>query len=101
MITPIARAAWGCTALIGGALSLSACAPDGGVGGEVSQGAISEGEARALDEAAEMLEQRRLPDGVLPEGVLPDAGAADRVLAEPVRSGSDAQAPRTDSAASD
>jgi len=104
-MTPIARAARGCTALIGGALIVSACgsngADGGGVGAALSGEPASEGEARALDEAAEMLEQNRLPDGVLPEGVLPDAGAADRVLAGPGRSGSDAQAPRTDSAASD
>ena len=77
MITPIARAARGCAALIGGALMVSACAPDGGVGGEVSQGAVSEGEARALDEAAEMLEQRQLPDGALPDRETGDAPPAD------------------------
>lgn len=41
---------------------LAAC----GGGGNTGAGAVSEGEARALDEAAEMLEERRLPDGALP-----------------------------------
>ncbi|MEO0908125.1 MAG: hypothetical protein AAFY07_11435 [Pseudomonadota bacterium] len=76
MMTPIARAARGCTALIGGALIVSACgsngADGGGVGAALSGEPASEGEARALDEAAEMLEQNRLPDGVVP-----DIGAAD------------------------
>jgi len=42
---------------------LAACGPsdtDPGPGG------VTVGEARALDEAAEMLEQRRLPPGALP-----------------------------------
>lgn len=50
-------------------LALSACSDTGGT----APGAVSEGEARALEEAAEMLEERRLPDGVVPE---PDAPAA-------------------------
>jgi hypothetical protein len=41
--------------------------------GTSSPGAVSEGEARALDEAAEMLDERRLPDGVLPETGAPEA----------------------------
>lgn len=44
-------------------LLLVAC--DNG-GGSTGPGAVSEGEARALDEAAEMLEERNLPDGALP-----------------------------------
>ena len=76
MMTPIARAARSCTALIGGALIVSACgsngADGGGVGAALSGEPASEGEARALDEAAEMLEQNRLPDGVVP-----DIGGAD------------------------
>lgn len=43
---------------------IAAC--DSGTGSS-GPGAVSEGEARALDEAAEMLEERRLPDGVLPQ----------------------------------
>lgn len=43
---------------------LSAC--DDSASGSTGPGAVSEGEARALDEAAQMLEERRLPDGTLP-----------------------------------
>lgn len=50
-------------ALAVSALLLAACDGGGPSGGP---GAVSEGEARALDEAAEMLEERRLPEGVLP-----------------------------------
>lgn len=50
-------------ALLAPALLLCACDGSGGAGGP---GAVSEGEARALDEAAEMLEERRLPEGALP-----------------------------------
>ena len=50
-------------ALLVPALLLAAC---DGPGGSSGPGAVSEGEARALDEAAEMLEERNLPDGVLP-----------------------------------
>ncbi len=46
------------------ALLLAAC--DSAGGGSSGPGAVSEGEARALDEAAEMLEERELPEGVLP-----------------------------------
>lgn len=45
------------------ALSLGACdgpAPDS------APGAVSEGEAKALEDAADMLDEQRLPDGVLP-----------------------------------
>ena len=54
------------TALVGPALLLplllAACDAPGGSSGP---GAVSEGEARALDEAAEMLEERRLPPEAL------------------------------------
>jgi len=53
-------------ALLTASLILSACDNSASSG----PGAVSEGEARALDEAAEMLEEQRLP-----EGVLPDSGA--------------------------
>jgi len=43
-------------------ITLSAC--DSGSG--AAPGAVSEGEAQALEEAAEMLEERRLPEGTLP-----------------------------------
>lgn len=52
-------------------MALAGCDSSGtGSGGP---GAVSEGESQALDEAAEMLDQRRLPDGVLPE-----PGTADK-----------------------
>ena len=54
-------------------LLLAACDAPGGSSGP---GAVSEGEARALDEAAEMLEERRLPDGVLPPSAPDGAGEA-------------------------
>lgn len=50
-------------ALFAPMLLLAACDAAGGGGGP---GAVSEGEARALDEAAEMLEERRLPEGAIP-----------------------------------
>ena len=49
---------------------IAAC--DSGTGSS-GPGAVSEGEARALDEAAEMLEERGLPDGVLPPTGTPAA----------------------------
>lgn len=51
--------------LIGAAALLGLAACDSG-GTTSGPGAVSEGEAAALDEAAEMLEERRLPEGVLP-----------------------------------
>lgn len=52
-------------------LLIAACDSAGGDGA----GAVSEGEARALDEAAEMLEERRLPDEAIPP-IVPEAGDA-------------------------
>ena len=59
-------------------LALAACEP---ADNEPGPGGVTVGEARALDEAAEMIEQRRLPDGALenpdPEPVeLPPSQAA-------------------------
>ena len=48
-----------------GAISLVVAACDNS--GGMAPGAVSEGEARALEEAAEMLDERRLPDGVTPD----------------------------------
>ena len=45
-------------------LLLAAC--DGGPGGSSGPGAVSEGEAASIDDAAEMLEERGLPEGALP-----------------------------------
>ncbi|MEM1196047.1 MAG: hypothetical protein AAGH57_08090 [Pseudomonadota bacterium] len=47
------------------AMALSAC--DASAQGEAGPGAISEGEERALNEAAKMLDEQRLPQGALPE----------------------------------
>ncbi len=49
-------------ALLASIIVLSACDPGGGN----APGAVSQGEAQALEEAAEMLEERRLPEGTLP-----------------------------------
>ncbi|QFT76569.1 hypothetical protein [Erythrobacter sp. THAF29] len=53
----------GYAALVAACMALAAC--DGSSGS--APGAVSEGEAQALEEAAEMLDEQRLPDGVLPE----------------------------------
>lgn len=52
-------------------LLLSAC----DTGGADGPGSVSVDEAQALDEAAEMLDERRLPDGAL-DGTAPDAAPA-------------------------
>ncbi|MCK0129574.1 hypothetical protein [Erythrobacter sp. F6033] len=59
--------------LVTACVALAACDSSGGT----APGAVSEGEARALEEAAEMLDERGLPEGVVPD---PDAAVA----AEPV-----------------
>ncbi|MEE4199762.1 hypothetical protein [Erythrobacter sp.] len=46
-------------------------------------GGVSEGEARALDEAAQMLEEKRLPEGVIPDRA--PATGAPAVQAPPDR----------------
>lgn len=48
-------------------LLLAACGP----GSESGPGGVSEGEARALDEAAERLDRQQLPDGAVPPVDLP------------------------------
>ncbi len=57
-------------AAIAAMLALAACGDSGGS----APGAVSEGEAKALEEAAEMLDERRLPDGVVPDIEAPPAG---------------------------
>ncbi|WP_169738775.1 hypothetical protein [Erythrobacter longus] len=49
------------------------CACD--AGGADGPGSVSVDEAQALDEAAEMLDERRLPEGVL-AGTAPETAAA-------------------------
>lgn len=44
------------------ALALSGCGPSGN---DPGPGGVTVSEAQALDEAAEMIEQRRLPEGAL------------------------------------
>ena len=59
-------------------LLLAAC--DSGPGGATGPGAVSEGEAQSLDDAAEMLEERRLPEGALPPlDATPEEGAEEQV----------------------
>lgn len=45
------------------ACAIAACEP---ADNEPGPGGVTVGEARALDEAAEMIEQQRLPEGTLP-----------------------------------
>lgn len=52
-------------------LALAACEPSGT---DPGPGGVTVDEAKALDEAAEMLEQRRLPDEALPEGTIEEEG---------------------------
>lgn len=62
--------------MIRGASLLAAFVLLGGCGESDSDpgpGGVSVGEARALDEAAEMLDQQRLPDEALAEPVAPPA----------------------------
>lgn len=56
------RSGYRAAALITLVAAISACNEQGGS----APGAVSEGEAQALEEAAEMLDERQLPEGVLP-----------------------------------
>ncbi|MEM7688620.1 MAG: hypothetical protein AAF291_06335 [Pseudomonadota bacterium] len=60
--------------------ALSAC--DDAAGDANPPGAVSEGEAAALDEAAKMLDDQRLPQGALPD-VDPPAPAPETRPATP------------------
>lgn len=63
----------------GVALLLAGCGPsdtDPGPGG------VSVGEARALDEAAEMIEARRLPPGAIRAQAQPDETPSDRAATQ-------------------
>lgn len=53
------------------ALSAAACGPDGN---DPGPGGVTVDEARALDRAAEMLEQRRLPPEALSKPAVENAG---------------------------
>lgn len=65
-------------------LLLAACGP---ADNEPGPGGVTVGEARALDEAAEMLEQRRLPAGALDEGPEPQSSPAATPRTEPAPAG--------------
>lgn len=56
---------------------LLAALPSCGEAPGTAPGAVSEGEARALEEAAEMLDERRLPEGALPETGAPEEAAGE------------------------
>jgi len=55
------------------ALGLAACGADRAS----APGAVSEGEAKALDKAAAMLDQRRLPPDALPAEPAPASSAGE------------------------
>jgi hypothetical protein len=59
--------------LCAGALAVGGC--DGADMRGEGTGSLTEGEARALDDAASMLDEERLPDGALPD-VEPDGDGA-------------------------
>ena len=71
-------------------LSLAACALLAACGdsGAEAPGGVSEGEAQALDEAAEMLDKRSLPPEALPsESAPPPVPAAEMTGDTPAPSG--------------
>lgn len=51
------------------AVTLSGCGGAGGADGDraTGPGGVSEGEARALEQAAKLLDEQRLPEGALPQ----------------------------------
>ncbi len=65
-------------------LSLAACGP---ADNEPGPGGVTVGEARALDEAAEMLEQRRLPPAAIGDDPEAQSSPAAPQQAEPESSG--------------
>lgn len=58
------------------AIAAGSCGP---ADNDPGPGGVTVGEARALDEAADMLEQQRLPDEALKPGTTEGGGAAERV----------------------
>lgn len=62
------------TVLLAPLILLAACGP---ADNEPGAGAVTVGEAKALDEAAEMLEQRRLSSEALGRDAEPDGGDED------------------------
>ncbi|MEO0462769.1 MAG: hypothetical protein AAF127_06540 [Pseudomonadota bacterium] len=70
----IPRALAGASCLLAVGITLTACDSAGSGGG--AAGGVTEGEARALDEAAKMLDEKRLPEGALPDVDPPQTEAA-------------------------
>ncbi len=62
------------SALLALTLILAACGP---AGNDPGPGGVTVDEARALDDAAAMLEERRLPEGALEEAPPTDVAATD------------------------
>ena len=69
-------------------VALSACGP---AENDPAPGGVTVGESRALDEAAEMIEQGRLPEAVLNDGAQ-NAGATDQPLANQPQDGAEGEA---------
>ncbi len=76
------------SAAIAAALAVALAACDGSPAQD-NPGAVSEGEAKALEDAADMLDEQRLPDGVLPVIEPPQAAPAE---SEPPATSQDAPA---------
>ena len=62
-----------------GTVLVSACSPSDN---DPGPGGVTEGEARALDEAAEMIEERRIPADVLAEQADAEQGGAEQRMDE-------------------
>lgn len=70
-------------------LTVFALAGCGKADNEPGPGGVSMGEARALDEAAEMIERQRLPEDLIRQPAAPQKPTApQKPAAEPVRSDS-------------
>ncbi|KPP94844.1 hypothetical protein [Erythrobacter sp. HL-111] len=65
--------------------ALVACPALAGCDGEAGEppAGVSEGEAQALEDAAEMLEAERLPEGVLPETAPPPGESGSETAPDP------------------
>jgi len=77
-------------------LALAACGSEGAS----APGAVSPGEAKALDDAASMLDERRLPPEALSTDAAPDAPPSDTPASAPAKprpnpSGSPAKPPES------